>query len=88
MSGRNASDDGAADEGTPLLRRPPKGSDVSRWNQLQKHMNEEISKSWADLVLLWCYIITGLLDSSATVIWGSFVSMQTGKTYHELPVPS
>jgi hypothetical protein len=48
-------------------------------------MNEEISKNWADLILLWCYIITGLLDSSATVIWGSFVSMQTGKLVASYP---
>jgi hypothetical protein len=48
-------------------------------------MNEEISKNWADLILLWCYIITGLLDSSATVIWGSFVSMQTGKLVANYP---
>ena len=50
-------------------------------------MNEEISKDWADLILLWCYIITGLLDSSATVIWGSFVSMQTGNRDGQLPQP-
>jgi hypothetical protein len=68
-----------ADEETPLLHRPGKTSDVSqRWSQLKKHMSADVSKNWADLVLLWCYIITGLLDSSATVIWGSFVSMQTG----------
>jgi hypothetical protein len=28
---------------------------------------------------LFGYIITGLLDSSAVFIWGSFVSMQTGE---------
>jgi hypothetical protein len=31
-------------------------------------------------VLLFGYIITGLLDSSAVFIWGSFVSMQTGQS--------
>lgn len=41
-------------------------------------MAADVSRGWADLVLLVCYVITGLLDSSAISIWGSFVSMQTG----------
>jgi hypothetical protein len=45
---------------------------------MKKHFTCDVSKSWADAVLLFCYIITGLLDSSAVFIWGSFVSMQTG----------
>ncbi|KAF1961090.1 hypothetical protein CC80DRAFT_463745 [Byssothecium circinans] len=72
-----------ADEETPLLSRPLGISDSSRpWTRLKKHMNANVSKNWADLVLLWCYIITGLLDSSAVFIWGSFVSMQTGNTVY------
>jgi hypothetical protein len=47
--------------------------------RIRQHMGCEITKNWADLVLLFCYIITGLLDSSAVFIWGSFVSMQTGE---------
>jgi hypothetical protein len=38
-----------------------------------------VTKSWGDLALLGCYLITGLLDSSSIMTWGSFVSMQTGK---------
>ena len=41
-------------------------------------MGAEVSRSWADLVLLMCYIVTGLLDSASTQVWGAFVSMQTG----------
>jgi uncharacterized membrane protein YoaK (UPF0700 family) len=41
-----------------------------------------VSRNWADAVLLFCYVITGLLDSSAVFIWGSFVSMQTGNTVY------
>ena len=37
-----------------------------------------IRRDWADVVLLLCYTITGLLDSAAINTWGSFVSMQTG----------
>lgn len=42
-------------------------------------MAVNVNRDWADVVLLLCYIITGLLDSSSISIWGSFVSMQTGK---------
>lgn len=67
-------------ERAPLLGKPSthddgKGSVTTR---LSKHWNAEVSKSWADIALLGCYIITGLLDSSSVFIWGSFVSMQTG----------
>lgn len=36
----------------------------------------EVDPHWGDLLLLFCYIITGVLDSPAVLIWGSFVSMQ------------
>jgi hypothetical protein len=68
----------ASDEETPLLGRP--NGKISAPSKLRKHMAADVSKNWADLVLLFCYIITGLLDSSAVFIWGSFVSMQTGES--------
>lgn len=43
------------------------------------HMTVNVTKSWGDIALLGCYIITGLLDSSSVMAWGSFVSMQTGQ---------
>jgi hypothetical protein len=73
-----------ATESTPLLGHPGNDSDgnaPSAATRLRKHMAVNIDKDWADLVLLFCYIITGLLDSSAVFIWGSFVSMQTGRLY-------
>lgn len=45
-------------------------------------MLQDIDRRWADLLLLLSYVITGLLDSSAVFIWGSFVSMQTGNTVY------
>jgi uncharacterized membrane protein YoaK (UPF0700 family) len=45
-------------------------------------MQSNVSRNWADVVLILCYTITGLLDSSAVFIWGSFVSMQTGNTVY------
>ena len=67
------------DEESPLLPGAGKKPDASdSWLRLNEHMNANVSKHQADLVLLFCYIVTGLLDSSAVFIWGSFVSMQTG----------
>jgi hypothetical protein len=84
---RTAASPNVADEETPLLGARGKSSDRPRVLQkLKKHHKANVSKDWADLVLLFCYIITGLLDSSATFIWGSFVSMQTGMLpFHHHP---
>lgn len=76
---RNNTLERPADEETPLQRRPVKTSAGTRiYQRVKRHHDAIVSKDWADAVLLFCYIITGLLDSSATFIWGSFVSMQTG----------
>lgn len=64
------------DEETPLLGGIGKKPDPSH---LSRHFKQDVSRNWADAVLLFGYIITGLLDSSAVFIWGSFVSMQTGE---------
>ena len=63
---------GTGDEEQPLLGSPPK---VSYW---QRWMMVDVRRKRADIVLLLCYIITGLLDSASISAWGSFVSMQTG----------
>jgi hypothetical protein len=74
-------------EGASLLRKPSQDNSTgsSVVTRLQKHFTADISKSWADIALLGCYIITGLLDSSSVFIWGSFVSMQTGKIRRVIP---
>ncbi|EMD00065.1 hypothetical protein BAUCODRAFT_63832 [Baudoinia panamericana UAMH 10762] len=71
---------GADAERAALLGKPD-GHD-SLTAKLGRHMTRDISKSWGDLMLLGCYIITGLLDSSSVQVWGSFVSMQTGNTVY------
>ena len=43
-----------------------------------KNMKDDVHRDWADVVLIICYAITGLLDSASISTWGSFVSMQTG----------
>ncbi|TDZ30797.1 hypothetical protein C8035_v002421 [Colletotrichum spinosum] len=66
-----------ADEEQPLL-----GSSKPPSKSLRRKLTTDVQRDWADLVLLACYIITGLLDSSSISIWGSFVSMQTGNTVY------
>ncbi|OKL56826.1 hypothetical protein UA08_07719 [Talaromyces atroroseus] len=51
-------------------------------SRLWHHFKEEIDPRHCDLIMLYCYLITGFLDSSSTLIWGSFVSMQTGNTVY------
>jgi hypothetical protein len=75
-------------EGAALLRKPSHHQDAKAppWTaRLHEHFTANVSKSWADIALLGCYIITGLLDSSSVFIWGSFVSMQTGKIKSRSP---
>lgn len=63
---------GPIDEEQALLGPPvPK----SGWRMT---MMVDVNRDRADVVLLMCYIITGLLDSASISTWGSFVSMQTG----------
>ncbi|KAI0009971.1 hypothetical protein F4779DRAFT_331007 [Xylariaceae sp. FL0662B] len=54
-------------------------SSKDRW---KKNLMVDVRRDWADLILLSCYIITGLLDSASISTWGSFVSMQTGNTVY------
>lgn len=54
-------------------------SKQSRKHAFTKHMNDNVTKSWGDVALLGCYLITGLLDGSSISVFGSFASMQTGE---------
>ena len=67
------------DEESPLLGRSAAKRSGALGAKLRRHLAQNVSRHWADAVLLFGYIITGLLDSSAVFIWGSFVSMQTGE---------
>ncbi|KAJ6784337.1 hypothetical protein PWT90_06156 [Aphanocladium album] len=78
---------GGDPERQPLLRKPSSsgpggGGSSSSVARLRKCLNAELSRDWADLMLLFCYIVTGLLDSASTQVWGAFVSMQTGNTVY------
>jgi uncharacterized membrane protein YoaK (UPF0700 family) len=69
-------------ETDPLLGPGPGSGPRPFRSRLSKHLRSGIDPAHGDLILLFCYIITGLLDSSAVFIWGSFVSMQTGNTVY------
>ncbi|KAL2843240.1 hypothetical protein BJX68DRAFT_278084 [Aspergillus pseudodeflectus] len=72
-----------ANETSPLLSHGTREAQSPRpLQRLGTHLKAEIDPQHADLLLLLCYTITGLLDSSAVFIWGSFVSMQTGNTVY------
>lgn len=66
---------GNGDEEQPLLAAHPQPRKKASWRQ---RMTADVRRDRADIVLLLCYIITGLLDSASISAWGSFVSMQTG----------
>ncbi|KAJ5676340.1 hypothetical protein N7536_012512 [Penicillium majusculum] len=57
-------------------------SKPSQLSRVSKHLRSDLDPTYGDLVLIFCYVITGLLDSSSVLIWGSFVSMQTGNTVY------
>jgi len=82
--GRDSSHDVSAiaasgNELDPLLAKNRASASLTHF---QKYLKDDIDRRWADLLLLLSYVITGLLDSSAVFIWGSFVSMQTGNTVY------
>lgn len=69
---------GGAEERLPLLKPRKFATKPLLSKQWQIRLVDDISRGRVELVLLFCYIITGLLDSAAISFWGSFVSMQTG----------
>ncbi|KAF9774903.1 hypothetical protein IL306_007053 [Fusarium sp. DS 682] len=66
----------AQSDETQALLAPKPGT--RSW--LRKRLGSDVRRDWADVMLLACYIITGILDSASISTWGAFVSMQTGNT--------
>lgn len=74
--------DDDVEEQQPLLNGNSSSSQhKSLVTRMRQAARAEVKRDWADVVLIFCYIITGLLDSASISIWGSFVSMQTGKLF-------
>lgn len=64
-----------AGESTPLMAEEPNKSD----KQLRKYLLAPINLHRADLPLLACCFVTGIIDAGAYNAWGTFMGMQTGK---------
>lgn len=64
------------DEERPLLRSSLPRSKSGNW---RTKLTNDVAHRRTDVVLLLCYLVTGLLDSASIQIWETFVSMQTGK---------
>ncbi|KAK3707534.1 hypothetical protein LTR37_012029 [Vermiconidia calcicola] len=87
----------AADE-RPLLRSFPnpsgygthhhftsKGQDVPNSTKLKRYLNADIETRWADLILVVCFFISGLIDAGAYNAYGCFSSMQRGSSSESPP---
>ncbi|OJJ05575.1 hypothetical protein ASPVEDRAFT_45082 [Aspergillus versicolor CBS 583.65] len=70
------------DETSSLLGHASHPTPRSHLHRLKSHLTTPINPQHTELILLFCYTVTGLLDSAAVFIWGSFASMQTGNTVY------
>jgi hypothetical protein len=51
--------------------------------KVKSHLSADVSTRWADLVLMVCFMVSGLVDSCAYNAYSCFVSMQVS-----LPIES
>ena len=58
-----------------LQQKTPAATD-----RLRAHLLQQVSTTHADLIMLTCSFISGLVDSTIYNAYGTFVSMQTGNT--------
>lgn len=64
---------------------PPRKPKPLSIGALEKHFSVQVSTSHADVPLLICCIISGLVDSTIYNAFGTFVSMQTVLAFLLLP---
>lgn len=69
------SDESTSDEDGRVRPKSPAASD-----RLRSHLRQEVATDHADLIMLTCSFISGLVDSTIYNAYGTFVSMQTGNT--------
>lgn len=70
------------DEERPLLSTSYPRAKSANWRTT---LTKDVAHRRTDVVLLLCYLVTGLLDSASIQVWETFVSMQTGKHHHTDP---
>ncbi len=64
----------------PLDKPKPSGPSRTFLQRSQIYCSTPVSTNHADVLLLWCCVISGLVDSTIYNAFGTFVSMQTGNT--------
>lgn len=67
---------------TPLLSTDESQTPSKKSTLLLHHLTQPLSPTSLPHLLLVCYFLTGILDSSAILTLGAFVSMQTGNTVY------
>ncbi len=56
--------------------------------RFRAHLNENVSTNHADILMLTCCLVSGLVDSTIYNAYGTFVSMQTGiSRFPRVPFP-
>lgn len=68
-------------DGTQLEQTASSGRDANAIGRLRAHLNNDVSTAHADVLMLTCCFISGLVDSTIYNAYGTFVSMQTGKPF-------
>jgi hypothetical protein len=73
----NGNDNGSPGSNTPVLAAAPQ----KRFSiqALAAHFTETPDTAYADIILIFCCYITGLVDSSTYNAWTVFSGMQTGE---------
>ena len=64
----------------PLDKSKPSAPSRAFLQRSQIYCSSQVSTNHADILLLWCCVISGLVDSTIYNAFGTFVSMQTGNT--------
>jgi hypothetical protein len=60
---------------------PPPPNATGSWQRTKAYLTADVSTRWADLVLMVCFFISGLVDSGAYNAYSCFVSMQVSRSH-------
>lgn len=75
----------ATENGTLPITAEPSQSKITN-GRTKRRWEEELSNRHADLLLLLCCLVSGLVDSTIYNAYGTFVSMQTGLPFSSHPI--
>ncbi|KAK5174057.1 uncharacterized protein LTR77_001137 [Saxophila tyrrhenica] len=66
--------------GTQYLTGSDEGNDASTSEKVKDYLMADVAVRWADLVLVVCFFVSGVIDAGAYNAYENFASMQTGNT--------